>query len=194
MDLFLICHLRPVNALNVQDFIAAAWEKRLYGARRAASRAQSADGGTGYSPQSRYICAPGQTCQAAPTRRPQHRRTGMAFCGVNRGAENQPGPGPLRPQQLRCIMRRGGDEARTVQKTAPAAAQMQPGLQTRRQPRIARHHQHQAPCPAQGCNLAPQRQPVGSGIVAEHHAAQAARQVTDDRQRVGQAGGIGEKP
>lgn len=95
----------------------------------------------------------------------------MAFRGVNRGAENQPGTGPSGPQQLRRIMRRGGDERRQGQNPAPAAAQMQPGPQLCRQSCIARHHQNQPPRPAEGGYLTPQRQTVGGGIMAEHHTA-----------------------
>lgn len=194
MDLFPNCHTTPPQPLIVQNSLSSSGKKRLYGPGRGAVRPQGANAPAGDSPQSRYTCPAPQPGQAPPPQGPEHGRSRMAFGGVDRRAEHQPRTGTAGPQQLGSIMRRGGDEARQRQHPAPAAAQVQPGLEPRRQPGIARHHQHQPPRPAKGGDAAPQRQPVRGGIVAEHHAAQAARQNCHHRQRVGPAGGVGEKP
>lgn len=91
-------------------------------------------------------------------------------------------------------MDRGGDKTGQPQYPPAAAAQVQPGMQGGGKPRIPRHHQAEPPLPAKSGDAAAERQPAGRGIMAEHHAAQAARQTPDNRQRIGQPRRIGEVP
>ena len=139
----------------------------------------------------------------AQRRRPAHRArrqtkaqramwgsAGVALGGKHRREKRQFHPRPPGPMQISHIM--GGTGERTQPGRRPwwaaAAAQMQPRVQSRRQPPIPRHRQGQAP------GAAGLGDGAGIGGITQHHATKTARQAAYHRKRIGQADGIGEEP
>jgi hypothetical protein len=75
-----------------------------------------------------------------------------------------------------------------------AAAQMDAGFQRRGQARIAGHHQHQSPRPADSRKIPPEVHSRGVIIVPQDNARSAAGQAGDRGTRIGKAGLVGEQP
>ena len=104
---------------------------------------------------------------------------------TRRGEECERGPGAGRPAQGWDVMGRTGQQRAALAPRAPgpreaAVEHVLPGAETRRETRVARHHQRQPPRPAQA------RQPIGVAAIAQDNPG-AARQSRHRRERFGQA-------
>jgi hypothetical protein len=75
-----------------------------------------------------------------------------------------------------------------------AAAQVNAGLQRRRQPRIARYHQNKPPLPAYPREVSSQHRPPQIGVMPQNYPRSAARQRGDGGAGIGQAPVVSEQP
>jgi hypothetical protein len=75
-----------------------------------------------------------------------------------------------------------------------AAAQVNAGLQRRRQPRIARHHQNKPPLPADPREVSSKHPPSQIGVMPQNHPRSAARQGGNGGAGIGQAPVVREQP
>ena len=130
------------------------------------------------NPAERQCRDPAPTCDDGPAQRAQTGDTRMAGGGKNRRQEYQRRARAARSRDLPRIVRRTGQRAAESRHRsgAPAAAEVQPGAQSHRQPGVAGDHQHQPPRSADAGQRAPQRLTPGNAVVPQHHAAQPFRQ------------------
>ncbi len=130
-----------------------------------------------------------------PHHRPHCGGPHVARSGKDRRQEDQPRSRPPRAPQLDHVMRGTGQRQalRAAQRSQPRT-QMQPHAQSPRQPPVSSHHEVLPPRAAQVSQISTQQRAVGVRVMAQHNAAQAARQQGDHRPRVCQPGRVGEQP
>jgi hypothetical protein len=71
---------------------------------------------------------------------------------------------------------------------------MHAGPQGGCKPRIARHHQHEVPGPADPREIMAERDAVRGMIMPQNHAGDTGRELRDRRTRIGQPVGVGKQP
>jgi hypothetical protein len=134
--------------------------------------------------------------QRAPARWPHTGGARVTRGGEYRGQEDQISASPACPAQLsRAVGRARHQPAPRAQLAGPmSAAQMHSGAKRRRQPSVAGHHEGEPSHPADACQVAPQCQASRLAVVAQHDAAQTARQPRHRCARIGQSPRIGKQP
>ena len=165
------------------------------GPDRATEGFREASDGIAVDPAQGRDRQPGAPSQRSPACRAMPWCTGMTERGERRGEKDKVGPGTRRPQQLRRVVGRAGEQAGSAARVRPlTAAQMDPGAQRGRESRVAGDDQGEPTRPAKLRQIAPKRLASRRVVVAQHHARQSPWQTRHSGARIGQPPVVGEQP